>query len=69
VKAFSIGQDSMSQATATSAYGLLQAATNYYDHNTIRNGDAGSRAWDGLTGTRAAKKDSVFKFLMERAAA
>ena len=45
-------------------YGLLQATTNYFDHNTIRNGDDAARAWDGIVGDRANKKDTAFKFLM-----
>jgi hypothetical protein len=59
--------EAMTRETATSAYGLLQATTYYYDHNTIRNGDTASRMWDGMVGDRAKKKDTAFKMLVDLA--
>ena len=54
--------------TRFTAYGMLQATTNVLDHGNIKNGDAMACSWDGITGQRAAFKDTALKILLGAAA-
>jgi phage/plasmid-like protein (TIGR03299 family) len=50
---------------STSRYGMLQAVTNYFDHQTTaRGGDKAFARWDGIVGERAKTKNAAFNTLL-----
>jgi len=58
------GGQHMVKAVSQSKYGLLNAYTDFIDHETIsRNSDAAAIRWDGVNGIRAASKDEVLSWL------
>jgi len=56
--------------TRHSAYGLLNAITYFYDHQSLSRKDAIgiNRKWDGLVGVRANKKLLAYNTLLQMAA-
>ena len=54
---------------AHSAYGMLQAVTNFYDHHSNTRGDAASQMWGNIVGDRGDSKDAAFNTIMEAAIA
>ena len=59
-------KDTMTMETLYSAYGLLQAYTDFVDHEsrTTEKTDEASVIWDSITGNRAAKKEKAFEYLL-----
>lgn len=59
-------KDHMTLETAESRYGLLQAFTEYIDHETVTrsNTDEASLLWDSITGSRSNRKDQAFELLL-----
>jgi len=48
-----------------SRYALLQATTQWLDHNVIKGGDKGALAWDSLVGARSNLKATAFNTLLK----
>ena len=63
-EAFEANRDTMTQELAYSKYGMLQAVTYTLDHEDPKRGhDVASIAWDGITGTRALRKQVAVDLL------
>jgi phage/plasmid-like protein (TIGR03299 family) len=68
VKAIFESDQDLAGGVAHSAYGALQALTNWVDNKSpTRGGDDGSRWYDSINGQRAELKATAFKWLMANA--
>lgn len=66
VRNFESGRDTMESGTATSLYGLLQAYTDYADHDSYSRSPY-DRWMDAQAGQRAERKQKATDWLLQRA--